>query len=436
MKSKIITLAVAFVLGVTAIAFSVRPSAAPSGKGSGKNTEITDPKELAEIVSNLPSAEDYYAMAQKAALGKDQKSVSAATENDFRSLSIFDEFSMQYRDSSYESLEDKYAEDHYNNTIYRIRTSEYSNFYQEVSAYYTSEAVYYNINYTLISSYKKEEDYNRDYGIKKKGIYETISNKRIDIDADFYLGVAGGFIKYNSYDIIEENKKIANGQLVEDDEKDTETLAKEEIYNALSKSFGKWLNIFDYDDVDLDTPPDGFDNMSEDEQLTLMAKMMCSIVSAELADILISSVKTDMQSILKMAGLAALAEDKSNAYYDKTAKLYKMTPFGRYTMLSRFGYEPSEYELEKATSSDGKIDYNKFYPVRTSSFLLDMSKGDKPTWYMDFDNVGDNGLSMHEIFYVTNIDNTVVPKVSSTKNLYDYLGKTAKNILKKLMEEN
>jgi hypothetical protein len=167
-----------------------------------------------------------------------------------------------------------------------------------------------------------------------------------------------------------------------------------------------------------------------------MAKMMCSIVSAELADILISSVKTDMQSILKMAGLAALAEDKSNAYYDKTAKLYKMTPFGRYTMLSRFGYEPSEYELEKATSSDGKIDYNKFYPVRTSSFLLDMSKGDKPTWYMDFDNVGDNGLSMHEIFYVTNIDNTVVPKVSSTKNLYDYLGKTAKNILKKLMEEN
>ena len=101
MKSKIITLAVAFVLGVTAIAFSVRPSAAPSGKGSGKNAKITDPKELAEIVSNLPSAEDYYEMAQKAALGKDQKSVSAAaaaTENDFRSLSIFDEFSMQYRD--------------------------------------------------------------------------------------------------------------------------------------------------------------------------------------------------------------------------------------------------------------------------------------------------------------------------------------------------
>lgn len=434
MKSKIITLAVAFVLGVTAIAFSVRPSAAPSGKGSGKNTKITDPKELAEIVSNLPSAEDYYEMAQKAALGKDQKSVSAAataTENDFRSLSIFDEFSMQYRDSSYESLIDNN-----NYAIYRISTSEYSNFYQEVSAYYTSEAVYYNINYTLISSYKKEEDYNRDYGIKKKGIYKTILNKRIDIDADFYLGVAGGFIKYNSYDIIEENKKIANGQLVEDDEKDTETLAKEEIYNALSKSFGKWLDIFDYDDVDLDTPPDGFDHMSEDEQLNLMAKMMCSMVSAELADILISSVKTDMQSILKMAGLTALAEDKSNDYYDKTAKLYKMTPFGRYTMLSRFGYEPSEYELEHATSSDGKIDYNKFYPVETSSFLLDMSKGDKPTWYMDFSNIGDNNLTMHEIFYVTNIDNTVVPKVSSKKNLYDYLGKTAKNILKKLMEEN
>ena len=92
MKSKIITLAVAFVLGVTAIAFSVRPSAAPSGKGSGKNTEITDPKELAEIVSNLPSAEDYYAMAQKAALGKDQKSVSAAGRRNRKRLPLAFDF--------------------------------------------------------------------------------------------------------------------------------------------------------------------------------------------------------------------------------------------------------------------------------------------------------------------------------------------------------
>lgn len=420
MKSKIITLAVAFVLGVTAIAFSVRPSAAPSGKGSGKNTKITDPKELAEIVSNLPSAEDYYEMAQKAALGKDQKSVSAAaaaTENDFRSLSIFDDFSMEYRDSrSSGAGTDNYSE-----------FRNYVRMYQKCSAYYTAEAVYYNINYTLIS--ESATTFN-SYATR------TSKNSRIDLDADFYLGVAGGFLRYNSYDIIIEDKKVVDGQLVEEDEKDTETLAKEEIYNALSKSFGKWINIFDYDDVDLDTPPDGFDNMSEDEQLNLMAKMMCSMVSSELAEMLMSSVKTDMQSILKMAGLTALAEDKSNDYYDKTAKLYKMTPFGRYTMLSRFGYEPSEYELENATSSNGKIDYNKLYPVKTSSFLLDMSKGDKPTWYMDFNDVGDNSLTMHETFYVTNIDNTVVPKVSSKKNLFDYLGKTAKNILKKLMEEN
>lgn len=450
MKSKIITLAVAFVLGVTAIAFSVRPSAAPSGKGSGKNTKITDPKELAEIVSNLPSAEDYYEMAQKAALGKDQKSVSAAaaaTENDFRSLSFYDKTTTASRERETKSITEREEvfEDYFETrTIYREGKEAEISMCQELIAHHTADAVFYNVNYTLYTCYEYSIEYYSDYGLHKEGeTQEIIKISRVTLDADFYLGKDGGYLKYNEYDFINEDAEYLNDKLVEtDEEDDVQKAARAEAINALRKNLGKWINIFYISDYDMDNPPD-VDNMTEDEQLDIMAQMVCDLVSMELVDSLVEAVTKNHDALLKLADIAELAEDKS--CFDKTGKLYLATPLGRYTMLSRFGYQPSESDLNGVTDIYGNIDYGRLYPVKNSAFILDLTKADRPGWYLDFEyssyiNSDTYSLystsAMDEDLYITNIDNAVVPKVGSDRTFYDVMGKSVKKILKKFMEEN
>lgn len=433
MKSKIITLAVAFVLGVTAIAFSVRPSAAPSGKGKGKNASVSEPTELAEIISALPAAHEYYAMAQQAALDKTAKSVAEEVpeKSGMRSVTVCDDYSRET--SSYSS---------YRGTGYYESVNANVKQYQEMVASFTAEAVYYNVKYTIISSEERLEE--RGEG-RDKNSARTETNVSTTVDAEYYLGERGAFFKFNNYEVYEESLNYVNNKQVdeEDARDEVQKLAKDKATEAIRKNYGKWINAIYVSDYDLDTEPDDMENMSEDDVLKAMAQMVCAEISVQFLESLMGVTETNTSTLKTMAGLMELAEDKSNDYYDKAGRLYNMTALGKYTMLSRFGYEPSTNDFGGSGPNDEK-GYESLTPVKDSSFILDLSDGKKPAWYLDFDfhsyvsyNGGSssNSAKMHEDIYFTNIDNTVVPKVKSKKTMYDFIGKQVVKIIKKLMQE-
>lgn len=438
MKSKIITLAVAFVLGVTSIAFSVRPAGVPSGKGSGKNTEIEKPEELAQIILSLPSADEYYTMALKSVADKNAKSAAVAADGvvaDIRPVSVYDEYSRKSSDSksyTYKTADRVSAYETYSGTEMQQT--------QKAAVYFTAEAVYYNVKISNTQREEKREKYYIDFGEHKQGeSSKTVTTVITETDAEFYLGVKGAFLKYNKFTVNSETLNYENDKLVENDEEENDEYDAEKVaFDAISDNLGKWINVLYFSDYSLDTEPDNIENMDEEAIINAMTQATCAQLSSMLVANFKSSIDTDCASLKKIAGIAALAENKSNSYYEKTEDFYVMTPLGRYTMLTEFGYKPTNI-----TNND----YNSLYPVRDSSLVLDLTDGAKPAWYLDFNFSNNSGSSdsmvsystytydsLHEDLYLTNIDNTVVPAVKAKKSLYDFIGKQIKEFITKEAE--
>lgn len=436
MKGKIIALSVAFAFGAAAIAFSVRPAGVPSGKGSGKNASVDKPQELVGIVSSLPSAQDYYQMALQSKAKKAVKGVAAEaeiTDGKFRPATVRDVTSFNTSVSDEYVYRDKteYSPNH-EETVYRTTKTVEVNLDREVVAHYAKDGVYYDIEGTVSQEQTDYECYYVDYGSHKQGNTEVKVTTKMEIDGAMYIGVKGVYFKYDNYEIKTSTVRTVNGKTVEDETEDTEISDIGEMsLKAIRDHYGKWIDaLYEFDgNIDESTATD----------IDAIIQYSCAELSNMLSERFVECIDSNAQYMGKIANAGARAETKSNEYFEKDGDFYIATPFGRYSLLSDFGYEPSASELTSggASGEDGKINYEKIYAVKNSSFLLDLTDGKNPAWQLNFsfntskkpsaDQERRISSSMRQKLYVGNIDNVELPKISSSKNVYDFIGKDLKD---------
>ena len=302
MVKKIVALAISLVLSIGALVSYnlINQDAVEFGEGTGVSRTINNVGELSDLLSKIPSFEEYSANADISAVeGKETFAGITVVETGY--LSQFSNYRRRISQLPYTEVNDD------DETLYKSRDQELKNHRLEMS--FAKNAVYYHSIGTMWSAteyYVYEEPENQDSNYTYNFYDEDFVvayREKTDYDVEIYHAEDKSMFKINKYKTTtQRSTKIEANDLVYTDftpnveEGDEELDAMEQLSANLidemlkirEDNYGVWIEYPRTEEGEGEpTEPDfeGVENMTPEQQEEFMINMMVQQFSAELTNV-------------------------------------------------------------------------------------------------------------------------------------------------------
>lgn len=441
MVKKIIVLAISFVLAIgSLVSYNViNDEAVEFGAGAGVSRTINSVSELSDVLSKIPSFEEYSENANISdAEGREEFSGITVVETGY--VSTYDGYRRGIRLPK---------QDEENENLYKSRNQTLKNHRLEMS--FAPNAVYYHSIGTMWNAveyyvYEEPQDssssyeftfYNEDFALAMR--------EKTDYDVEIYHAQDRTMFKINSYETvtqratkIEENKKVYVDyeEEVEESDEDLDTEGQmmanlaNEMIKIREKNYGVWIEYPRAEEGEGEgeptEPEDPFagldpDNMTEEQQKEFYINMLVQQFSVALTEVAYQDLITVQQAHASnkayLGRLAGYIADKASDgdYFKRKGNSYD---------LKGPKYVEAVYGSEGELLEDGYTDYTvpDSYMSGVAGLSAYHGNGSGANTNFDF-NVGSDMVSVNQKIntwtkynkndYNTNttimyIDNTVV----------------------------
>lgn len=452
MVKKIVALAISLVLSIGAlVSYNLTNNEAVEfGEGAGVSRTINNVSELSDVLSKIPSFEEYSENADISAVeGKEAFSGITVVETGYV--------------SNYSGYRRRIAQlpntDSDGETLYKSRNQELKNHRLEMS--FAKNAVYYHSIGTMWTAteyyvYEEPQDTTITYTYSfYHDDFAVAYREKTDYDVEIYHAQDKSMFKINKYETAtQRSTKYEDGKMVwadyaeEDDENENENVEVdpmtqltnkliEEMLKIREDTYGVWIEYPRAEEGEGEpTEPDfeGVENMTEEQQKEFMINMMVQEFSAQLTNVAYQDLITVQQAHASnkayLGGLSGyIATNASNPdYFTKKGNSYRLNG-PKYVQPV---YDPETGEQIEEGYTDYSVPDSYMAIVNVPAY-----HGDYGTTNTNFDfNVGADMVSINQKVdvstkqsrneYNTNttimyIDNTVVnlSKNAKIKSLDD-----------------
>lgn len=336
MIKKIILLVLSFSFSVTSVVYGTVTKADPvtSGTGAGTSVKIENTSALSNVMSQIPSFDDYTG----------EQSISEKYP-DFKPFTMIETgYGEKTTERTYTRETVKDGQKEYVNLIQRnIETTNHS-----LSISFTEDAVYYHsvgskISTNVYFEYEIQEGNDGEYKYDYYSFYEDdfVDAERtiINFDAEIYHSKEATLIKYNKWETL---KEVATTQQYERplyeaapeeviDENDAEALQEKKMLDMAQKmredNYGTWLKLEIFSDEELadkysNPPADVESEAYMNYMLDYMVDMTCSQISLQERD---SIVTANAQNCVYLGILSDfITSENENVSFEKSGNEYKL----------------------------------------------------------------------------------------------------------------
>lgn len=331
MIKKIILLVLSFSFSVTSVVYGTVTKADPvtSGTGAGTSVKIEDTSALSNVMSQIPSFDDYTG----------EQSISEKYP-DFKPFTMIETgYGSTTKETTYRRETVKDGQIEYLNLIQRnIETTNHS-----LSISFTEDAVYYHsvgskLSTNIYYEYEIVEETGR-YSFDTEEDFVDAERTVINFDAEIYHSKDATLIKYNKWETLEEVATTHRYQtpLFEAapekviDEDDAEAQMEAEMTAKAQKmredNYGTWLKLEIYSEEELaekysNPPADVESEAYMDYVLDMMVDQVCSQISIQERD----SIVTANASNIRYLGILSdfIAGENENVSFKKENGEYKL----------------------------------------------------------------------------------------------------------------
>lgn len=450
MVKKIVALAISLVLSIGAlVSYNLTNNEAVEfGEGAGVSRTINNVSELSDVLSKIPSFEEY----------SENEDISAVEGKEaFSGITVVETGYV----SNYSGYRRRIAQlpntDSDGETLYKSRNQELKNHRLEMS--FAKNAVYYHSIGTMWTAteyyvYEEPQDTTITYTYSfYHDDFAVAYREKTDYDVEIYHAKDKSMFKINKYETAtQRSTKYEDGKMVwadyaeEDDENEnvevdpmTQLTNKliEEMLKIREDTYGVWIEYPRAEEGEGEpTEPDfeGVENMTEEQQKEFMINMMVQEFSAQLTNVAYQDLLTVQQAHASnkayLGGLSGyIATNASDAdYFTKKGNSYRLNG-PKYVQPV---YDPETGEQIEEGYTDYSVPDSYMAIVNVPAY-----HGDYGTTNTNFDfNVGADMVSINQKVdvstkqsrneYNTNttimyIDNTVVnlSKNAKIKSLDD-----------------
>ena len=460
MIKKIILLVLSFSFSVTSVVYGTVTKADPvtSGTGSGTSVKIADASALSNVMSQVPSFNDYTG----------EQSISELYP-DFKSFTMVETgYAEKQTDSYYRRATMKGDEVEYVDLIQRnIETTNHS-----LTISFTEDAVYYHSIGSKISENRyfeyelrtPDEGYTyTQYSFSPEEDFVDAKRSVINFDAEIYHSKDGTFIKYNKWETLEEvaethrygtpQFEVAPEEPIDQDDKDA--VQNKKMLDLSQKmredNYGTWLKLEIFTEEELaqkySNPPS--DTQSEayyNYMLDYMVDMTCSELSIRERD----SIVTANANNIRYLGLLSdfIAGENEDVTFEKENGEYKLVNGKYIEVVDPETNEPTTVYKnigeEAYVSTIFGSQYNNDDRYGTSvyfSYIVgsDVAVVDQNAQWWSQSNASNYGLqTRYKIDTVTNffaLDNTVatIQKGAKVKTISEAYGSGLREMVKTLL---
>lgn len=331
MIKKIILLVLSFSFSVTSVVYGTVTKADPvsSGTGTGTSVKIADTSALSNIMSQIPSFNDYTG----------EQSISEKYP-DFKPFTMVETgYGETTKDQTYRRETVKNGEIEYTNLIRRnVETTNHS-----LSISFTEDAVYYHsVGSKLSTNIYYEYEINADSGSYSFDTDEDFVDAErtvINFDAEIYHSKEGTLIKYNKWETLEEVAtthryqtplfEAAPEKVIDEDDEEAKMEAEmtAKAQKMREDNYGTWLKLEIFTEEELaqkysNPPADVESEAYMNYMLDYMVDEVCSQISIQERD---SIVTANASNILYLSILSDfITSDNENISFDKNGNEYKL----------------------------------------------------------------------------------------------------------------
>lgn len=337
MIKKIILLVLSFSFSVTSVVYGTVTKADPvsSGTGTGTSVKIGDTSALSNVMSQIPSFDDYTG-----------EQTIREKYPDFKPFTMVETgYGEDTKESLYRRETVKDGQVEYVDLIQRnLETTNHS-----LSISFTEDAVYYhsvgskistNIYYEYETQEGKDGDYTYDYySFDTEEDFVDAERTIINFDAEIYHSKDATLIKYNKYETLKEvadtNRyqtplfKAAPEEVIPEDDK--EALQEKKMLDTAQKmredNYGTWLKLEIFSEEDLaekysNPPADVESEAYMNYMLDYMVDMTCSELSIRERDSIVMANASNIRYLGILSDF--ITSDDENVSFEKKGNEYKL----------------------------------------------------------------------------------------------------------------
>lgn len=331
MIKKIILLVLSFSFSVTSVVYGTVTKADPvtSGTGAGTSVKIADTSALSNVMSQIPSFDDYTG----------EQSISEKYP-DFKPFTMIETgYGSTTKETTYRRETVKDGQVEYVDLIQRnIETTNHS-----LSISFTEDAVYYHsvgskLSTNIYYEYEIVEETGR-YSFDTEEDFVDAERTVINFDAEIYHSKDATLIKYNKWETLEEVATTHRYQtpLFEAapekviDEDDAEAQMEAEMMAKAQKmredNYGTWLKLEIYTEEELaekysNPPADVESEAYMDYVLDMMVDQVCSQISIQERDSIVTANASNCVYLGRLASF--ITSEDENVTFEKNGNEYKL----------------------------------------------------------------------------------------------------------------
>ena len=331
MIKKIILLVLSFSFSVTSVVYGTVTKADPvtSGTGAGTSAKIADTSALSNVMSQIPSFDDYTG----------EQKISEKYP-DFKPFTMVETgYGANTKDTTYRRTTVKDGEIEYVDLIQRnIETTNHS-----LSISFTEDAVYYHSIGSKLSTniyYEYEiSETSGSYSFDTEEDFVDAERTVINFDAEIYHSKDATLIKYNKWETLEEVAtthryqtplfEAAPEKVIDEDDEEAKMEAEmtAKAQKMREDNYGTWLKLEIYSEEELaekysNPPTDVESEAYMDYVLDMMVDQVCSQISIQERD---SIVTANASNILYLGILSDfITSDNENVSFEKNGNEYKL----------------------------------------------------------------------------------------------------------------
>lgn len=358
MIKKIILLVLSFSFSVTSVVYGTVTKADPvtSGTGTGTSVKIADTSALSNVMSQIPSFDDYTGEQSISEKYPEFKSFTMVETGYGATTTI-----TMDRRASMNGDEVEYV----NLVKENVETTNHS-----LSISFTEDAVYYhsigskvseNIYYEFDTDVENPEPY-----LDRENNFLDAERTVINFDAEIYHSKDGTLIKYNKWETLKEvsdthrygnpQYKAAPEEVIDEDDKDA--LQEKKMLDMAQKmredNYGTWLKLEIFTEEELaqkysNPPADVESEAYMDYMLDYMVDMTCSQISIQERD---SIVTANASNIRYLGILSDFIKGDENVSFKKENGEYKLVTSKEVEVVN-----PETNETTTVTQEVGKHAY-------------------------------------------------------------------------------
>lgn len=395
MIKKIIALSVSFVLMLASVLYGVIDfdnSPVSFGAGDGVAKVIETPAELQELLSNIPSLNDYLENEKITDVNPDFKSFTMIEDGKAETRKT----SYPYRGGEYFYVLDKDVQEHSLEICFGI------------------DSVYYH----CIGSQSQQETTFESNDNQNHGDFVEGTRNVTSYDVEIYYSKDVVLVKYNDYSIKSEKQTSATPERFEEIESDDPMQTA--VLSAISESFGQWMRVEDRADIS----DDDMSSITDPNQMfDAMIYYYCDMFSEAWIANITQSTEGNVQYLVNLSdfitdNLDSCFRNSENNYTLKDDEEVDAKYF------AALGLNSSQFRYETSTAYAG-------FNLNSDTIVVDQE------WNLDGrDNRTDVYADSSTTF--RNIDNTMaaVKDAESVDSVYDVLSEPLKALLEQLMTED